>query len=175
MCSRTRAKAAGRRWLRALSLITPSMRVMAAIALSTDLAAQAGCALHVVLVSSPGGVDLVTAARARGVDVTGEVCPHHLVLGEDDAVGIGALAKCAPPLRSSPRQRALWERVAGGAVHRVASDHSPGPPDTKRGDDMFAGWGGTSGAQTTLPLLLTHDPGRGVDVAPAERFGAVAR
>ena len=118
-----------------------------------------GCALHVVHVSSPAAVDLIAAARREGLDVTCEACPHHLVLDDADAEALGAVAKCAPPLRSSPEREGLWERVVAGEVDLVASDHSPGPPEMKRGDDMFAVWGGISGAQTTLPLLLTHGAG----------------
>ena len=107
-------------------------------------------------------VDLVAARPGEGVDATCEACPHHLVLTREDGVRIGAAAKCAPPLRSAAERAALWPRLAAGAIDVVGSDHSPGPPELKRGDDMFAVWGGISGAQTTLPLLLTHGPGQGV-------------
>jgi allantoinase len=167
------AVAAGRRTMADWAASRPVEAELTAIRLALELAAQTGCALHVVHVSSAAGVDLVTAARARGVDATCEACAHHLALDARDAERIGALAKCAPPLRDSAEQRALWERVAGGAVDLVASDHSPGPPGTKRGDDMFAVWGGISGAQTTLPLMLTLGPGRGVGTARvAELLGA---
>jgi allantoinase len=157
-----RARAEGRRSMRDWAASRPVEAELAAIGQALGLAEQTGCSLHVVHVSSAGGADLVARARARGVDATCETCPHYLTLDEDDAARIGALAKCAPPLRSSAEQRALWERVRGGAVDLVASDHSPGPPGMKQGDDMFAVWGGISGAQSTLPLMLTHGPGHGV-------------
>ena len=74
--------------------------------------------------------------------------------------------------------------MAAGAVDTVGSDHSPGPPELEGGDDMFAVWGGISGAQTALPLLLTHAPAHGVapgraaalmTAAPAARLGLGAK
>jgi allantoinase len=179
-----RARAAGRTSMADWAASRPPEAELAAIRVALALAEQAGCAVHVVHVSTAEGVDLVTEARARGVDATCEACPHHLALDEDDAVRIGALAKCAPPLRSSAARRALWERVAAGSVDLVASDHSPGPPGAKRGEDMFATWGGISGAQTALPLLLSDGPANGVGpdraaelmgAAPAARLGLAGK
>jgi allantoinase len=161
-----RARAAGRASMADWAASRPVEAEISAVGTALALAEETGCSVHVVHASSPEAVDLVSEARARGVDATCEVCPHHLVLDEDDAARIGALAKCAPPLRSSARRRALWERVAEGAVALVASDHSPGPPELKAGEDMLAVWGGISGAQTALPLMLTEGPAHGV---PAER------
>jgi len=158
----------------------PPAAETSAVRIVLDLARATGCAVHLVHLSTPEAVDLVAAARAEGVDATCEACPHHLVLTGEDAARIGAAAKCAPPLRSAAERAGLWRRFATGAIDVVGSDHSPGPPELKRGDDMFAVWGGISGAQTTLPLLLTHGPPGGVDaartaeataVAPARRLG----
>lgn len=160
-----RAVAQGHTTMRDWRLSRPVRAETAAVATALALAAQTGCALHVVHVSSAEAVALIAAARGRGVDVTCETCPHYLVLDADDADRIGALAKCAPPLRSSAGREALWDEVAAGRIDLVASDHSPGPPDMKEGDDMFAVWGGISGAQTTVPLTLTHGRRRGVATA----------
>jgi allantoinase len=151
-----------------------------AIERALALAARTGCALHVVHVSSGAGVALVAAARARGVDVTCETCPHYLVLDEDDADRLGALAKCAPPIRAGAEVEALWERLAAGDVDLVATDHSSAPASMKRGDDAFAVWGGISGAQTLLALMLDAGWRRRLPLtqlvgllcaAPAQRFG----
>jgi allantoinase len=178
------AMAAGPRGMRDWAASRPVRAELSAVETALALARETGCALHVVHVSSPAAVALISAARSRGLDVTCEACPHHLVLDEADAEALGAVAKCAPPLRSSPERAGLWERVVAGEVDLVASDHSPGPPELKRGDDMFAVWGGISGAQTTLPLLLTHGPGNGLSIqravemvtgAPAARFGLAGK
>jgi allantoinase len=146
-----------------------------AIETALGLAAETGCSLHVVHVSSARGVRLVAAARARGVDATCETCPHYLFLDEDDLDRLGAIAKCAPPLRPRAEQDALWAELLAGRVLFVASDHSPAPPAMKQGDPLDA-WGGISGCQSLLALLLSDgrldasDVVRLAATAPAERF-----
>jgi allantoinase len=126
-----------------------------AIRLVLDLAGETGCALHIVHVTCAEGIDLVTDAKSRGVDVTVETCPHYLLLDENDAIRIGAAAKCAPPIRSAGHVAALWTRLLNGQIDTIGSDHSPAPPEMKRGDDLFAIWGGIAGIQHGLPLLLS--------------------
>jgi allantoinase len=114
------------------------------------------------------------------VDVTCETCPHYLVLSEDDLATLGAIAKCAPPLRPLSEQDQLWQHLLSGTLPMIASDHSPAPPamkgivdeQTSRQADkqlgvseaqnselltlnFFTAWGGISGCQSTLQLLLT--------------------
>jgi allantoinase len=98
----------------------------------------------------------VASARKQGVDVTCETCPHYLVLREEDMEVLGAVAKCAPPLRPKSAQDVLWRYLESGAVNTIGSDHSPSPPELKRGANFFKLWGGISGVQHTLPLLLTE-------------------
>jgi allantoinase len=126
-----------------------------AIGRAIAFAEDTGCALHIVHVSSGRGVALVTEARLRGVDVTCETCTHYLVLTDEDVEALGAVAKCAPPIRGRDEQERLWEQVRGGALSFVTSDHSPSEPALKAGTFGDA-WGGIAGAQSTLELLLTH-------------------
>jgi allantoinase len=180
-----RAVADGRTSMRDYLASRPVAAETAAIAQAVALAEATGCALHVVHVSTGRGVALVAQARARGVDVTCETCPHYLVLDADDAEALGALAKCAPPLRAAADQDELWEAVLAGAVDLVATDHSPAPADLKQSPDLFAAWGGISGAQTLLALIYDAAvAGRGLPLAalgrllaaaPAERFGLAPR
>ena len=111
----------------------PVIAELEAIQRAIAFAADTGCALHIVHVSSGRGVALVTEARLRGIDVTCETCPHYLVLTPDDVEALGAVAKCAPPVRDDAEQERLWEQVRGGAVHFVTSDHSPSEPALKAG------------------------------------------
>ncbi len=150
-----------------------------AIGTALALAAETGCSLHVVHVSTARGVALVAEARARGLDATCETCPHYLLFCEDDLERLGALGKCAPPIRSAAERETLWSELAAGRIELVASDHSPGPPELRRGDDAFATWGGISGSQSLLPALLTEGPPHGLalesvatltSAAPAARF-----
>jgi allantoinase len=130
----------------------PVSAELEAIRAAIDIAGETGCALHVVHVSSGSGVALLAAARAQGVDVTCETCPHYLVLTETDMERLGAVAKCAPPLRSAAEQQSLRDRLAD--VTTIGSDHSPAPPPMKTDANFFKVWGGISGCQHLLPLLL---------------------
>lgn len=149
-----RAAREGRRDARDWLAARPVVAEVEAIERAIVLAAAAGCTLHIVHVSSAAGVAAVAAARERGVDVSCETCPHYLVFTADDAERLGALAKCAPPLRDDAEREALWACIAGGTLPMVASDHSPSPPELKAGHFLDA-WGGISGCQTVLTSLLT--------------------
>lgn len=133
----------------------PAIAELEAIARAILFAEETGCALHVVHVSTGRGIALIAAARGRGVAVTCETCPHYLAFDEDDAVRLGAIGKCAPPLRPATDRNALWDALRAGILPMVASDHSPAPPQMKTGSDSFDIWGGISGCQTLLPLLLS--------------------
>ncbi len=150
------AQAAGRTGVRDYLASRPVVAELEAIGRAALLAGETGCALHIVHVSTGRGVALVAEARARGVDVSCETCPHYLVLTEDDMAALGAVAKCAPPLRSAEEREALWRHIAGGALPMVASDHSPAPANMKVDADFFRVWGGISGCQSLLALLLTE-------------------
>ncbi len=128
----------------------------AAIRTAVDIAGETGCALHIVHVSSPEGVALARQARAQGLDVTVETCPHYLLLNEEDVVRLGAPAKCFPPLRPEAVRLGLWQALEDGLIDTVGSDHSPAPPSMKRSEDFFAIWGGVSGCQHAFELLITR-------------------
>jgi allantoinase len=99
---------------------------------------------------------LIASAKRLGVDVTCETCPHYLVLTENDMEQLGAVAKCAPPLRPKPAQDSLWQYLKSDQITTIGSDHSPSPPAMKSGDNFFKVWGGISSIQHTLPLLITE-------------------
>lgn len=132
----------------------PVVAELEAIGRAILFAEETGCSLHVVHVSTGRGVALVAEARARGVDVSCETCAHYLVLTDEDAEALGAVAKCAPPLRSRKDLEELWGQIFEGNVEFVTSDHSPAPPEMKVGDDFFRVWGGISGCQSLLNVML---------------------
>ena len=132
----------------------PIAMELEAIAIALDLAGETGCPLHIVHVSSAAGVALIARARATDVDVTCETCPHYLVLNEEDVERLGAVAKCAPPIRDEAERRRLLACVAAGHVQTIGSDHSPSPMSMKTDADFFKVWGGISGAQHLLMLLF---------------------
>jgi allantoinase len=146
--------AAGKTAVRDYLVSRPVEAELEAIRRALELAGETGCALHIVHVSSGAGIALVSAAKRAGVDVTCETCPHYLTLTGEDVERIGALAKCAPPLRTAEIKDELWQKLASDEIDTVGSDHSPSPPEMKTGDNFFKVWGGISGVQHTLPLLF---------------------
>src|SRR5579863_1285175 len=126
-----RALAQGRTAVRDYLASRPIVAELEAIQRAILFASETACPLHIVHVSSGRGIRLVTAARAQGVNVSCETCPHYLVLTEEDVEALGAVAKCAPPLRSATEQAALWQQLIAGNIPIVASDHSPAPASMK--------------------------------------------
>lgn len=143
--------------------------------------------LHIVHASSGEVVREVVKARRSGADITVETCPHYLALTEDDFEHLQGLAKCSPPLRSQEDVESLCQALADGAVDIVGSDHSPASPDLKiaANGNIFSAWGGISGAQTTLNVLLEEGYwrrnlpletiARVTSANPARRFGIYPR
>jgi len=136
----------------------------AAIRSVIEAARRTGARAHIVHVADGGALDDIRAARADGVRLTVETCPHYLTLTAD-AVPDGAVAfKCCPPIRDAANQDLLWEGVVDGTIDAIVSDHSPSTPAMKeRGDGDFGlAWGGIAGVQTGLPAVWTRARERGV-------------
>ena len=145
----------------------PAVAEHEAIARCLELARASGVRLHVCHVSTPRGVELVRAARAEGVDVSAESCPHYLLLDESELTRLGGEAKINPPLRA---------RVLGlDGLDLVSSDHVGWPLARKQGADIFELASGCPGVELIVPLM--HDAfGPEVLVrmlceTPARRFG----
>jgi len=148
----------------------PVMAELEAIQRAALFARETGAKLHIVHVSSGRGVAVAAEARARGTDLSIETCPHYLFFTEDDVERLGAIAKCAPPLRDAAEQDALWSHLLRGDVDIVASDHSPALPEMKSGDFARA-WGGIAGVQSTLAVLI--DRGRLCRRLPLHRIASL--
>lgn len=142
---------------------------------------ETGCKIHLAHVSTGRGIKMVAEARKRGVDVTCETVPQYLAFSEDELESLGGIGKCCPPLRSKDTLNKLWEELLKGHVDMVCSDHSPSPIILKTDENFFKIWGGISGCQSTLNVMLTegyHKRGlelpklsRLISKNPAERFG----
>jgi allantoinase len=176
-----RCMRAGRTGIRDYLDSRPVLAEVEAIQRAALLARETGAKLHIVHISSGSGVLAAFEARLQGADITIETCAHYLFFTEEDMLRLGAVAKCAPPLRDAAERESLWSLVMAGTVDMVASDHSPAPLSMKVGDDFFAIWGGIAGVQSTLAVLLEcghRERGLALDriaeltaAAPARRFG----
>ncbi|GAA1956388.1 allantoinase AllB [Nocardioides panacihumi] len=154
----------------------------AAIELVIAQARETGGRAHVVHLSSAGAVPALRAARAAGVDVSVETCPHYLTFDAEHIPDGATELKCCPPIRGAANREALWAALAASDVDFVVSDHSPCTPDLKRrgGGDFGQAWGGIASLQLGLPAVWTGARAHGhtlVDVvrwmaeAPARRVG----
>lgn len=130
-------------------------------------AAETGARVHVLHASSAAAAEAVRDARAAGVAVTAETCPHYLALAAEDVPDGACAFKCAPPVRGRANRERLWALLAGGTLGAVVSDHSPCPPALKRLDDgdFLGAWGGISSLQLSLAVTWTHARARGHDLA----------
>jgi dihydroorotase len=95
------------------------------IARNILLAAKAGCRLHVLHVSTAGGVELVRRAKAEGVRVTAEGCPHHFTLTDEAVIGYDTNTKMSPPLRTQADVEAVIEGLLDATLDAIATDHAP--------------------------------------------------
>jgi len=132
----------------------PAVAEESIIARDVLLAQHTGARLHVCHVSTAGSVEVIRWAKARGIAVTAEVTPHHLLLTEELARGYDARFKVNPPLRRDDDVRALREALADGTIDIVATDHAPHPAEAKGCTWAEAAFG-MVGLESALPVLQT--------------------
>lgn len=150
-----KARAAGETSVLAYLASRPPDAELVAIARAIELAAEAGCELYIVHISTAAGVRLVREAASRGARVRAETCPHYLLFTDEDVADRGASLKCSPPIRRPQEREALVDQVGRRHVDILASDHSPSPPEMKEHDDFFQVWGGIAGCQSLLSAALS--------------------
>ena len=145
-----------------------------AVARVVDAARRTGARVHVVHLSSASALPTIAAAKADGVRLTVETCPHYLVLRAEDVPDGATAFKCCPPVRGEANRAALWDALADGTVDLVVSDHSPCTADLKAlgTGDFGTAWGGISSLQLGLPLVWTEARRRGHDLDDVVRWMA---
>ncbi|MFP3725474.1 allantoinase [Priestia filamentosa] len=140
------------------------------------------CPLHFVHISSAKAMEKIQEAKERGMNITVETCPHYLLFHHGHLRELGAVAKCAPPLREDHERQKLIELLKNDQFDMISSDHSPCPYDLKDPNvhNLFEAWGGISGGQFSLlasiELSLAHNipfekVAKWTASNPAERFG----
>jgi len=145
----------------------PPRAEVEAVRIVIDASARTGARAHIVHVSSAEAVDLIRRARADGVRITAETCPHYLALRAEDVPDGAGRFKCCPPVRDARNQDLLWEGVLDGTIQAIVSDHSPATSDLKETPSLAEAWGGIAGVQTGLRAVWTEAHRRGI---PLERI-----
>lgn len=144
----------------------------AAIDLLIRLARHTGARVHIVHVASADAVPAIVAARAEGLQITAETCPHYLTFRAEDIANGATPFKCAPPIREGSHRDRLWQALAADQIDVVATDHSPAPPSLKHIDDgdFVEAWGGIASLQLGLAVVWTGGSGRGLTVERLARW-----
>jgi dihydroorotase len=131
----------------------PSAAEDVMVARNLSLAELTGARLHLAHISTAGSVRMVREAKARGIHVTAEACPHHFTLTEETARGYNTHAKMNPPLRTWQDVQAIKDGLRDGTIDVIATDHAPHAPQEKQQEFTEAPFG-IVGLETALPLTL---------------------
>ncbi|GAA1709746.1 allantoinase AllB [Fodinicola feengrottensis] len=146
------------------------------LAISGVIAAarRTGARVHVLHLASASALALIAAAKADGVRITAETCPHYLTFCAEEIPDGATPYKCCPPIRDAANRELLWRGLADGIIDCVVSDHSPSTPDLKdlEHGDFGVAWGGISGLQLGLSAVWTQARVRGFTLTDVVRWMA---
>jgi allantoinase len=150
----------------------PDEAELSAIRMLLDLCRRYRFRLHIVHLSTAQAVEMLRAAKAEGLPLTVETCPHYLHLSAENIPDGATEFKCAPPIRSASNRELLWQALQAGVIDMVATDHSPCPPAMKRKDDgrFNMAWGGIASLSTALPVMWTEAKTRGHSLRDLARW-----
>ncbi|MBX0298761.1 allantoinase AllB [Cryobacterium sp. 1639] len=139
----------------------------AAIARVIDVVRRTGVRAHILHLSSAQVLPRLAAARAEGLPITVETCPHYLSFAAESIADGATAFKCCPPIRGEDNRDLLWQGLVDGVIDLIASDHSPATRELKlgHGGDFGLAWGGISGLQLSLPAVWTAARDRGINLA----------
>mgnify|MGYP001278380042 CR=1 FL=1 len=135
-----------------------------AIRLVIETARRTGTRSHILHLSTATALPMIEQARADGVPLTVETCPHYLTIAAEEVPAGNTSFKCCPPIRGAANRDALWRALAEGTIDCIVSDHSPSTPDLKT-EDFGSAWGGVAGLQVGFPAVWTEAADRGHSLA----------
>ena len=167
-----RLRAAGRSDPLAHIAARPAVVAVEAVSRAAVLAEWTGARIHVLHISSAAELRPLAEAKARGVDVTGETCPHYLFLSTEDYARCGGVIRINPPVREPCNQGPLWAALVDGVIDIIATDHAPHTPEEKTRPDIFTVDCGFPGVETQMPLMLTELGPRGASICDYVRWSA---
>jgi allantoinase len=153
----------------------PDEAELDAIRMLLLLCREYGFRLHIVHLSTSRALSELRAARAEGLPVSVETCPHYLHLAAETIANGATLSKCAPPIRGRENCKHLWEGLREGTIDMVVTDHSPCPPAMKRLSEgnFRTAWGGIASLSVALSLIWTEASARGFTLTDLARWMSV--
>ena len=158
----------------------PAIVAVEAVSRAAVLAEWTGARIHVLHISSIDELRPLREAKARGVDITGETCPHYLLFDEHAYSDLRSVIRVNPPVREKHHQIGLWEGLRDGTIDMIATDHAPHDPTEKLRNDIWTVDCGFPGVETQMPIMLTQVQGgrlslndyvRMTSTNPAKAFG----
>jgi dihydroorotase len=151
----TRLRAAGCTEPLAHLASRPAVVAIEAVSRAAILAEWTGARIHILHISSADELRPLREAKARGVDITGETCPHYLMLSSEDYAKFAGVIRVNPPVRERHNQAPLWQALTDGTIDLIATDHAPHTPEEKSRNDIWAVDCGFPGVELQMPLMLT--------------------
>ena len=133
----------------------PEVVAIEAVSRAAILAEWTGARAHVLHISSAAELRPLAEAKARGVDISGETCPHYLMLSTEDYARCGGVIRVNPPVREARNQEPLWAALMDGTIDVIATDHAPHSFEEKTRNDIWTVDCGFAGVETQMPLMLT--------------------
>jgi allantoinase len=153
----------------------PTVAERRAIETVISAAAFSGARAHIVHLAAADCAALIASARAAGIALSAETCPHYLFFAAEEVQPGHTEFKCCPPIRYAVNREALWRALGDGAIDGVVSDHSPCTPSLKGlpDGDFRTAWGGISSLQLGLPVVWSVARRRGFSLADIARWMSV--
>jgi dihydroorotase len=134
----------------------PNVVAVEAVSRAAILAEWTGARIHILHISTADELRPLREAKARGVDITGETCPHYLMLSTDDYKRFPGVIAVNPPVREAVNQAPIWAALLDGTIDLIATDHAPHAPEEKTRNDIWTVDCGFPGVETQMPLMLTE-------------------
>jgi dihydroorotase len=151
----------------------PEVVAIEAVARAAILAEWTGARINILHISSAGELRPLREAKARGVDITGETCPHYLMLSSEDYARCGGVIRVNPPVRETRNQEPLWAALLDGTIDVIATDHAPHSQEEKTRNDIWTVDAGFLGVEIQMPLMLTEIARGRASICDYVRWSAV--
>jgi allantoinase len=144
----------------------------AAIRMLLNVCRETRSRVHIVHLASADALPMIAEAKAAGLPLTVETCPHYLYFAAEEIPDRDTRYKCAPPIRDRSHRERLWQALRDGFLDTIGSDHSPAPPGMKQLDtgDLSKAWGGIASLEVSLPAVWTRARQHGATLTQMARW-----